>query len=76
MFNKYTTALYAAVIASVLVASMFAIRYVQQQALAQGNQTSGTAGGGTNQSSSNSTSSGGAAITGGSTTGASSGPTY
>jgi hypothetical protein len=76
MFNKYTTtALYAAVIASVLVASMFAISYVQQQAFAQGNQTSGTAGGSTNQSNSNSTSSGGAA-TSGTTTGASSGPTY
>jgi hypothetical protein len=77
MHNKHTTtvALYAAVIASVLVASMFAISYVQQQALAQGNQTSGTTGG-TNQSSSNSTSSGGAATTGGTTTGASSSPTY
>jgi len=74
MYNKHTTALYAAIIASVLVASMFAISYVQQQALAQGNQTSGAAGG-TNQSSSNSTSSGGAA-TGGTTTGASSGPNY
>jgi hypothetical protein len=49
MFNKYTTALYAAVIASVLVASMFAISYVQQQALAQGNQTSGAAGGTSSQ---------------------------
>jgi hypothetical protein len=76
MYNKHTTtvALYAAVIASVLVASMFAISYVQQQALAQGIQTSGTTG--TNQSSSNSTSSGGAATTGGTTTGASSSPTY
>jgi hypothetical protein len=74
MFNKHTTALYAAIIGSVLVASMFAISFVQQQALAQGNQTGGAAGG-TNQSSSNSTSSGGTA-TGGSTTGASSGPTY
>jgi hypothetical protein len=74
MYNKHTTALYAAVIASVLVASMFAISYVQQQALAQGNQTSGAVGG-TNQSSSNSTSSGGAA-TSGTTTGASSGPNY
>jgi hypothetical protein len=75
MYNKHTTALYAAVIASVLVASVFAIGYIQQQALAQGNETSGAAGGGTNQSSSNSTSSGGAA-TDGSTTGASSGPSY
>jgi hypothetical protein len=74
MYNKHTTALYAAIIGSVLVASMFAISFVQQQALAQGNQTGGAAGG-TNQSSSNSTSSGGTA-TGGSTTGASSGPTY
>jgi hypothetical protein len=40
MYNKHTIALYAAIIASVLVASMFAISYVQQQALAQGNQTS------------------------------------
>jgi len=75
MFNKHTTALYAAVIASVLVASVFAISFVQQQALAQGNQTTGAAGS-TNQSSSNSTSSGAATTTGGTTTGASSGPTY
>jgi hypothetical protein len=34
MYNKHTTALYAAVIASVLVASVFAISYVQM-ALAQ-----------------------------------------
>jgi hypothetical protein len=39
MFNINTTALYAAIIASVLVASLFAISYVQQHALAQGNQT-------------------------------------
>ena len=70
MFNKHTTALYAAVIATVLVASVFAISYVQQQAAAQGNQTTG----GTNQSGTNSTSSGTA--TGSSPTGASSGPTY
>ena len=63
MFNKHTTALYAAVIASVLVASVFAISFVQQQALAQGNQTTGAAGG-TNQSSSNSTSSNGSATGG------------
>jgi uncharacterized membrane protein YgcG len=75
MYNKNTTALYAAVIASVLVASVFAISYVQQQALAQGNQTSETTGGGTNQSSSNSTSSGGAA-TGGSTSGTSGSSNY
>jgi hypothetical protein len=75
MFNKHTTtALYAAVIGSVLVASMFAISYVQI-ALAQGNQTGGAAGG-TNQSSSNSTSSGGGAATGGNTTGASSDPNF
>ena len=74
MYNKHTTALYAAVIASVLVASVFAISYVQQQALAQGNQTGGAAGG-TNQSSSNSTSSGGAA-TDGSTTGTSGSSNY
>jgi hypothetical protein len=57
MYNKHTTAVYAVVIASVLVACMFAISYVQQQALAQGNQTSGgAADGGTNQSSSSSSS--------------------
>jgi hypothetical protein len=76
MYNKHTTtALYATVIASVLVASVFAISYVQQQALAQGNQTSGATGG-TNQSSSNSTSSGGSAATDGSTTGTSSDPNF
>ena len=74
MYNKHTTALYAAVIASVLVASVFAISYVPQQAVAQGNQTGGAAGG-TNQSSSNSTSSGGAA-TDGSTTGTSGSSNY
>lgn len=74
MYNKHTTALYVVIIASVLVASMFAISYIQQQALAQGNQTSGATGG-TNQSSSNSTSSGGAA-TSGTTTGASSDPNF
>jgi hypothetical protein len=76
MYNKHTTtALYAAVIASVLLASVFAISYIQQQALAQGNQTGEATGGGTNQSGSNSTSGGGTA-TGGTTTGASSSPTY
>ena len=75
MYNKHTTALYAAIIASVLVASVFAISYVQQQALAQGNQTSGAAGGANQSSSSNSTSSSGGAP-GGTTTGASSGPNY
>ncbi|MFL6407558.1 MAG: hypothetical protein ACJ71F_10860 [Nitrososphaeraceae archaeon] len=74
MFNKHTTALYAAVIASVLVASVFAISYVQQ-ALAQGNQTGGAAGGTNQSSSSNSTSSGGAA-TGGSTSGSSGSSNY
>jgi hypothetical protein len=38
MYNKHTTELHAAVIASVLVASVFAISYVQM-ALAQGIQT-------------------------------------
>ncbi len=51
MSNKYTTtALYAAIIASLLVASVFAINYIQE-ALAQGNQT-----GGGNQTSGNNTS--------------------
>ena len=75
MYNKHTTALYAAIIASALVASVFAISYVQQQALAQGNQTSGAAGG-TNQSSSSSNSTSSSGVTGGTTTGASSGPNY
>ena len=76
MYNKNTTAIiYAAVIGSVLVTSMFAISYVQQQALAQGNQTSGAAGG-TNQSSSSSNSTSSSGATGGTTTGASSGPNY
>ena len=44
MYNKHTTALYAAIIASVLVASMFAIGYIQM-ALAQGNTTGGASGG-------------------------------
>jgi hypothetical protein len=52
MSNKYTTtALYAAVISSILVASIFAISYIQE-ALAQGNQT----GGGNQTGSSNKTS--------------------
>ena len=81
MYNKHTTELYAAVIASVLVASVFAISLVQQQAAAQGNQTSSTGSNQTsgvaartNQSGSNSTSNGTA--TGGSTSGTSDGPTY
>ena len=41
MYNKYTIALYAAIVSSMLIASIFAISYVQQQAAAQGNQTSG-----------------------------------
>jgi hypothetical protein len=72
MDNKYTTALYAAIISLMLVASMFAISYVQQAA-AQGNQT----GGGGNQTSAgggNQTSAGGGNMTatgvlGGATTG-------
>ena len=51
MSYKYTTtALYAALLASVLVASVFAISYIQE-ALAQGNQT-----GRANQTSGNNTS--------------------
>jgi hypothetical protein len=41
MFNKQITALYALFISSIVVASVFAIGFVQQQALAQGNQTVG-----------------------------------
>jgi hypothetical protein len=41
MNNKYTIALYWIGITSILVVSVLAISYVQQQALAQGNQTSG-----------------------------------
>ena len=74
MYNKHTTALYAAIIASVLVASVFAIGYVQQQALAQGNQSSGAAGA-TNQSSSSNSTSSSSGATGGTTTGAST-PNY
>ena len=51
MSSKYTAiTLYAAVIASVLVACVFTISYIQE-ALAQGNQTAGS-----NQTSSNNTS--------------------
>jgi hypothetical protein len=39
MFNKRITALYALFISSIVVASAFAIGFIQQQALAQGNQT-------------------------------------
>ena len=74
MYNKYTTTLYAAVTASVLVVSLFAVSYVQQQALAQGNQTAGAAGD-TNQSGGNSTS-GGATTSGSATTGTTHGNRY
>jgi hypothetical protein len=56
MYNKYTIALYAAIVSSMLVASIFAISYVQQQAAAQGNQTSAGGGnktGGGNQTGNN-----------------------
>ena len=64
MFNRNTTALYAVVITAVLVASVFAISFVQQQAVAQGNQTGGggnkTSGApGSNRASGNATSGGG-----------------
>jgi hypothetical protein len=79
MYNKHTTALYAAIISSIVVASVFAISFVQQ-AVAQGNMSSsGNMTGGGNQ-----TSSGGATgnmaggkmtgagpVTGGATTGGS-----
>jgi hypothetical protein len=71
MYNKHTTALYAAIIASVLVASAFAIGYVQM-ALAQGNMTGGASGG--NMTGGNMT--GGASggnMTGGNMTGGASG---
>jgi hypothetical protein len=78
MYNKHTTALYAVVISSILVASMFAISFVQQ-ALAQGNQTGGggnqTSGAGSNQTSGSATS-GGVAAGGSSTSGAGGGPSY
>ena len=70
MFDKHTTALYAIVVSSLIVASVFAIGVVQQQASAQGNQTSRGSGSG-NQTSNNSTT--GGAAPGGSTTGPSSG---
>jgi hypothetical protein len=65
MYNKYTIALYVAVVSSMLVASMFAISYVQQAA-AQGNQSSSgnkTGGGGVNKTSGAMTGAG--AVTGG-----------
>ena len=73
MFNKHTTALYAIVISSLVVASVFAIGVVQQQASAQGNQTS--AGGGSGNQTSNNSTSGGAAPSG-STSGTSGGNGY
>jgi hypothetical protein len=81
MFNKPTTAvLYAAVISSMVVASVFAIIYIQQQALAQGiqtadggappaNKTSGAAG---SNRSTNAT--GGGTAAGGNNTGIGGGP--
>jgi hypothetical protein len=77
MYNKHTTAIYVAVFSSIVVASAFAISFVQQQAVAQGNQTQGnqTSGAtGSNQSGSNSTS--GGAATCGSITGTSGGNRY
>jgi len=73
MFDKHTTALYAIVVSSLVIASIFAIGFVQQQASAEGNQTSGGSGSG-NQTSSNSTS--GGTAPGGSTTGTSDGNRY
>jgi uncharacterized membrane protein len=73
MFDKHTTALYAIVISSLVIASVFAIGFVQQQASAQGNQTSGGSGS-DNKTSSNSTS--GGAAPGGSTIGTSGGNRY
>ena len=46
MFDKHTTALYAIIISSIVIASVFAIGFIQQQASAQGNQTSGGSGNG------------------------------
>jgi hypothetical protein len=77
MYNKYTIALYAAIVSSMLVASIFAISYVQQAA-AQGNQTS--AGGGNKTGGGNQTGGGGSTsgkmtgagpVTGGATSGSS-----
>ena len=53
MYNKHTLTLYAAVISSMVVASVFAISFVQEQhALAQGSKTASS-------SSSNHTAAGG-----------------
>lgn len=75
MFNRHNTTLCAIVISTLVVASVFAISFVQQQASAQGNQTSGGSGSGGNQTSSNSTS-GSAAAPSGSTSGTSGGNRY
>jgi hypothetical protein len=64
MSSKYTVALYAAIISSTLVASIFAISYVQQAA-AQGNQT-----GGGNKTSGGNQTGGGGNMTAGNMTGA------
>ena len=81
MSSKYNVALYAAIISSMLVASMFAISYVQLAA-AQGNQTGGggSAAGGNKTGGGNQTSGGGSTsgkmtgagpVTGGATSGSS-----
>ena len=75
MYNKYTIGLYAAIISSILVASIFAISYVQQAA-AQGNQTAGgnKTGGGNQTGGGGSTSgkmTGAGPVTGGATSGSS-----
>jgi hypothetical protein len=54
MFNKYTTAMFAVVISSLVVISCFAIG-VAAQVFAQDNQTGGAASSSNNQSSTNST---------------------
>ena len=66
MYNKHTVASYAAIIASILVASVLAVGFVQH-VVAQGNNTSGSSssggppgnmtGGGGNMTSGNTTSS-------------------
>jgi hypothetical protein len=59
MFNHKTTALSAMVIAAVLVASFFAISYVQT-ASAQGNMSGGAAGGAMNKTGNMTSAAGGA----------------
>ena len=59
MFNHKTTALSAMVIAAVLVASFFAISYVQT-ASAQGNMSVGAAGGAMNKTGNMTSAAGGA----------------